>query len=565
MKIFKKNKVRLSELINESIDNLKEIYNKKDRQFGPASPFGQLLHVLEELSQLQLFYLEDAFTELIQGEAIQPESIWGLSSLSGHNPGRAVSASGELLINYNGVGFDVGEGSEIILPNLTKMRCLSNGKIYVIFLNGDDLKISLNSIVQIPVIIKQGEIESQIFQGTGGQLQSFNVPMKNGSFISQHDVNIYVNSVKWKLYDSLWDMPRGGNGYLCKTGVNGGLDIFFGNDNVGTKPEEGSIIEVEYLVTNGEGGNLSFEKGDNPLMTFEDVGYDRFGNEIDLNNVLNMVINIPIKFGSDAETPFLTTLLAPKQSRSFVLANPVNYITWLEKFNYFSVIDAYTLENDDNIKDDNVVYLFLVPDINKKLQSNENYFTTDIKNFKLEEYEIDKILDSIEESGSKILTTETEIVTSEINKYVLNISLYIFEDEREIEIKKQVVEKLSEYYLSIRRRDVLPKSDLISIIENINGVDSVNIYIISEETEKAFMQFGTDENDDNSLTDENDINISSKDILPLIRGGWSDRNGIYYFDGIDYEKPCSININIKGIRKRTYNDRFNKYNLDNIR
>ena len=565
MKIFKKNKVRLSELINESIDNLKEIYNKKDRQFGPASPFGQLLHVLEELSQLQLFYLEDAFTELIQGEAIQPESIWGLSSLSGHNPGRAVSASGELLINYNGVGFDVGEGSEIILPNLTKMRCLSNGKIYVIFLNGDDLKISLNSIVQIPVIIKQGEIESQIFQGTGGQLQSFNVPMKNGSFISQHDVNIYVNSVKWKLYDSLWDMPRGGNGYLCKTGVNGGLDIFFGNDNVGTKPAEGSIIEVEYLVTNGEGGNLSFEKGDNPLMTFEDVGYDRFGNEIDLNNVLNMVINIPIKFGSDAETPFLTTLLAPKQSRSFVLANPVNYITWLEKFNYFSVIDAYTLENDDNIKDDNVVYLFLVPDINKKLQSNENYFTTDIKNFKLEEYEIDKILDSIEESGSKILTTETEIVTSEINKYVLNISLYIFEDEREIEIKKQVVEKLSEYYLSIRRRDVLPKSDLISIIENINGVDSVNIYIISEETEKAFMQFGTDENDDNSLTDENDINISSKDILPLIRGGWSDRNGIYYFDGIDYEKPCSININIKGIRKRTYNDRFNKYNLDNIR
>lgn len=228
MKIFKKNKVRLSELINESIDNLKEIYNKKDRQFGPASPFGQLLHVLEELSQLQLFYLEDAFTELIQGEAIQPESIWGLSSLSGHNPGRAVSASGELLINYNGVGFDVGEGSEIILPNLTKMRCLSNGKIYVIFLNGDDLKISLNSIVQIPVIIKQGEIESQIFQGTGGQLQSFNVPMKNGSFISQHDVNIYVNSVKWKLYDSLWDMPRGGNGYLCKTGVNGGLDIFLG-------------------------------------------------------------------------------------------------------------------------------------------------------------------------------------------------------------------------------------------------------------------------------------------------------------------------------------------------
>ena len=68
-----------------------------------------------------------------------------------------------------------------------------------------------------------------------------------------------------------------------------------------------------------------------------------------------------------------------------------------------------------------------------------------------------------------------------------------------------------------------------------------------------------------TLTDENDINILNKEVLPLIRGGWSDRNGVYYEDGIDTQKPCSVNINIKGIRKRTYNDYVNKFNINNIK
>ena len=560
MKIFDKNRIKLDELIEDAIDNLKDIYSKKDRQFSPSSPYGQLLAVLQNLQQLNLYYLEDAYSEHIMSEAIQSESIQGLAALSGHNPSRAISASGELSFSYNGNQF-LGVGSEIIIPNFTTMNCLQNGKTYIIYLSSEDISIPLNTNLKINAIVKQGTLESQIFQGNGTALQSFNIAVKRGYFISQNEISVYVNSEKWKCYDSLWDIPRNGKGYLCRTGINGGLDIFFGNGNLGQIPPSGSTIEVEYLLTNGDGGNLNFEIGDNPLMSFLDVGYDRFGNELDLNSILDIVVDVPISFGSDPESVFLTTLLAPKTSRNFVLANPTNYITFLEKFNYFSVIDAYTTETDDDLTDDNVVYLFLLPDINKKLQSNENYFTTNINNFTLEEYERNKILDAIDESGSRVLTNQTIIVDPIINKYILNISLYIFDDVRPDDIKAEIIRKLSEYYLTTRRRDVLPKSDIISIIEKINGVDSVNVYIISESNEKQFL---IDSTTDNTLTDENDINIENKRILPLIRGGWSDRNGIFYEDGLSDEKPSSLNINIRDVRRRSYNDRLNQFKKDNI-
>ena len=34
---------------------------------------------------------------------------------------------------------------------------------------------------------------------------------------------------KWKKYESMLDIPRNGKGFIAKTGITTGLDIYFGN------------------------------------------------------------------------------------------------------------------------------------------------------------------------------------------------------------------------------------------------------------------------------------------------------------------------------------------------
>jgi hypothetical protein len=51
-------------------------------------------------------------------------------------------------------------------------------------------------------------------------------------------------------------MPLGGEGYIAKTGIISGIDIIFGNGYMGKMPEQGAEIRIEYLINDGEGGNI---------------------------------------------------------------------------------------------------------------------------------------------------------------------------------------------------------------------------------------------------------------------------------------------------------------------
>ena len=63
-KIFKSLSVSTTELYNESVQFLQEKFKTKNELFTIASPFGQLLVVLHNLTQLILYYIEDSITEL---------------------------------------------------------------------------------------------------------------------------------------------------------------------------------------------------------------------------------------------------------------------------------------------------------------------------------------------------------------------------------------------------------------------------------------------------------------------------------------------------------------------
>jgi hypothetical protein len=197
--------------------------------------------------------------------------------------------------------------------------------------------------------------------------------------------------------------------------------------------------------------------------------------------------------------------------------------------------------DDDNLQDDNVVYLFLVPDINKRKKTSDNYFTIPLNLFKLTPTEKNKIYELIEQSGQKILTVVNKIIDPTFSKYVMFVNITAYEGFNKDSISQQVITKCSEYFLSNRRRDRIPKSDIIAVLESIEGIDSVNIYFVSENNENFKKNPANAAKPDIGIDSFGDI-IMKRGELAVIRGGWTDRNGQYFRPGIDSTKPSTLNI-----------------------
>ena len=241
-------KVRVlsNEIYEDVTTYLSRTYSQSSSIFSVASPYAQILKVMAELFEFNMFYVEDATLEQNILTATTNESIYGLAVLAGHNPTRAISALGEVRFKFKPGKESDFIGSYLLLQNNTKLKCKNNNLKYLIRFNQDFIKIDKNSVDFINAQIIQGEIESQKVIGTGQSMQSFNINISGQP--EHYNVKVFVNSELWTTYDSLYDMKNDTKGCLIKSGLSGGLDIFFGNGYFGMVPGIGAIIEVEYIL-----------------------------------------------------------------------------------------------------------------------------------------------------------------------------------------------------------------------------------------------------------------------------------------------------------------------------
>ncbi len=574
MSFFTKTRIKATELFQDSFIFLQEKYDQATEVFTPASPFGQILTVVANMGEMIFYYIESAITELNIYRARNIESIYGLARLTGHDPTRGISARGIIGIRPNTNAAIEVSGNYIQIDKLTKIQVEQSGLNYFLNFNSDFIRLQKNTREFINVELIQGEIETQKFTGTGGALQSFNITTKEPT--DNNMVIVKVDGVQCDNLESLYDMNSGQRAVLTKSGVNGGLSIFFGNPQFGFIPPLGSSITVEYVKTSGAAGNI---RGTALSLKFLDLGTDQTGDQVDLNKYMSIHVVRNPNFGSDTEDPAFTRLIAPRASKSFVLANPNNYIHYLSKYDFFSFIDAYNTKNDEYLDDNNIIYLFLIPDINKKLTTDVDYFTVPEDEFTLTTDEKQQVIDILNESGRQVVTAEVRIKDPIVQRYLLNVVIRYFDDVDKIEMRNQIRKNLNEYFLTVNRRDRIPRSDLISIIENVDGIDSVNVFFISEENESAIRNgfyfvpvYGTDPITDQKVLIENkkivlaegkdpqlgldefgDIVIDPEDIA-IIRGGWEDRNGNYYDEVPTDNSLGSLNIFFKeAIANNLYN------------
>ena len=198
------------------------------------------------------------------------------------------------------------------------------------------------------------------------------------------------------------------------------------------------------------------------------------------------------------------------------------------------------------------------------MTSDQDYFDLPKSYFTLSSTEKQAIQDAIVGSGRMLINSEVTIIDPTINRFIINITIRYFDGCDKNSIRTDVKSKLSTYFLNINRNDIIPLSDIISIVEKIDGVDTCDVFFINEQNENAiingkyiktettydnlqqvienkliYLKRGTDprlgfDSFGNIIVDKGNICIP--------KGGWMDRDGNYYTETPETGKLGPINI-----------------------
>jgi hypothetical protein len=554
--------IRFAKIKQEIQDFLTSEYNKASILYSDASPYGQILTILENLHQLSFLYLKNSITQF---DISDPNSnndrvIRNAAIFAGHIPGRAISSTGTLKFTLK-PSVDLENeisGSRISLNNKLLIKNKTNGLEYSLNLGSEKITHKITQNYQFFTSIIQGAWKAVNFTGAGVPLQTFQINEPGRKDIENFNVQISVNGELWTIKRHMWDMIPDEKSVVARTGFNGSLDVIFGNGAFGMIPPLGSTILVEFLLSDGSLGNI-FRRTPNDWTFIHDVT-DGGGMAIDVTKLFDINIYTDISFGADKEDLQFTRSILPIVTNNAVMALPQHYAYEIKKLGVFSHVNAY--ENSGTI------FISVTPNINLFKNQGSNYFTIDKGAFVLDSYEKSKIDKYLRTGGTIQLTKKYKIVNPILSYYAINVFVIPYSDATDESVNGQILDAISNYFLNLNRVDRIPKLDIIKVLSDITDIHSVDIQFVCKKNE--------DYHKDNIQSLQNQVNMYSTtnmvnapvnytpttvlgldptlgDImfepneLPMIRGGWSDRNSLYYSDDIDSNGLKAVNIIKKGV------------------
>jgi hypothetical protein len=159
--------------------------------------------------------------------------------------------------------------------------------------------------------------------------------------------------------------------------------------------------------------------------------------------------------------------------------------------------------------------------------------------------------------GILMLTSDVEIVQPTITRYIANIYIRRFNDTVEENVREEIISRLSDYFIYNQRFDRIIKSDIIKELKYSNNIDSVDVYFVAEKNENYHKNgqnsynIAPKELEKATITKNNTVyQLKKYDELPIVRGGWSDRNGVYYNETPMENGLGPVNIIFRGVSDR---------------
>jgi hypothetical protein len=544
---------------------LKSEYSKSGILYTNASPYGQVLSVVENLYQLSILYMKNSIKQfdLLNPLSVGSRAIRNAAIFAGHIPSRAVSATGTLKFTVK-TSIDLAAelpGGRITFNNRQSLKNKTNGLEYACNLGTDTISYKIDNSTVFYISILQGKWERKFFTGSGEENQSYQIKVRgNQKEVENFNYEVLVNGEYWSVKKHIYDLLPDEMACVVRTGFEGGIDIIFGNSGFGMIPKIGANIEVNYLVSDGANGSI-FRRTLND-WTFIDQSLDGNGNSVDSSNIFDVAIYNDINFGADKESLQFTKNILPIVSNNFVLGLPQQYAYQLKKLGVFSHVNAYEKYG--------TIFIVCTPNIKLFKNQNADYFSIDVRAFDLDDYEKSKIDRYLRTGGNIQLTRRYKIVSPILSYYVINVFIITYSDAKDESVNSEIQDRISEYFLNLNKMDRIPKSDLVQELSAIGDIHSVDVAFLSRKNEEYHKQAMLDDmNKRNAFAAKNDIKLYRPDPtynpnvalgldpimgdiifepseLPIIRGGWYDRNNFFYSDDIKEMGLKSVNIIRKG-------------------
>lgn len=438
--------------------------------------FTQLINVLGGVTQNIFTYIEDSLTEQNKYTATRKRSIYNLASVSGYNPSLGTATT--MVVKVTPLPNSL-QSSKVIIPNHTKVSCEENGMTYNIVLPQESVVMDIRMGASKYFTVVEGQFEQQTFMCFGGQLYTQNVTFNNDCDINH--LKVYVNNDLYERVDSLYDMSPNGKQYTVKTSLKKGLDITFGNSQYGDVRKVNDVIKVEYLLHNGEEGHVNLEN--NVTLKFVDQLQSTVGEYVDMEKTLSVTVENKdmVHSGTYSESLEQVREMIGLNSRSLVLADAKNYKHFLSRFSFVGYNRTWS-------EPGSLIVTSLITNNIKRL--NKDYFDLKVSDFVLSENQKQSIITHIDNTGQQLAGSVFNIIDPELCKYCMYVYVKMKNgtyDQNEVSSKIRSL--VGGFFMELNNDYFIPKSDIVHLLKtNIETIDGINIYMLSEANEKALIE-----------------------------------------------------------------------------
>ena len=541
MRLFNLRNIQFSQILSDIQQYLANRSTGPVKSINKNTVFGQLMTVISAVAHNIYTYIEDAFTEQNKYSAQRKKSVLALAAQSGYRPSYGKSTGLWIQMSHKA---NNRAPLDVIIPDHQRLLCSSNGLYYNLVLDQDAITIRTDvHLAPQRMYAVQGKFENQVFVSNGGgELYSQNI-----QFIGYIDTDylvVRVNGEEWTQKSSLYDLEANEKAYYWQYNPVSGLDLMFGNGPHGKPLEDNDRISVSYLLHDGESGNLETVDS-NTLFLFDSPLKDVSGEEVDGNTCFDVRLSDgqeSIASGADPESITYLRRMIGFNTRSLVLSDSNAYKAFLSRFSFVGYNRTWTEPGSLLVKS------LVLRNYKQDMAKGSDYFSLKTSQFVLSDLQKSSIQNALQSSGCALAGTTYEILEPEICKYAMY--LYIKPVDSSVldpgVIRQQIREVVGNFFGDIPSDMYIPKSDIIQLIKNnVEGIDGVTCYILSERNETALQErryqevqhiydpvSGTykdktitvslypNENPQLGLDAHGNILLSSDYQFPVLAGGW---------------------------------------------
>jgi len=235
---------------DELVKQLQDIVKDKDtwKDIFSSGTGQMLIELFSFVSEMLMFYIERRAQESYLDTAQLRSSVVNLVKLINYQPKRNVSAVGDVQFTLA-----AAHTENIFISKFTNLESAAG----VPYLTNEEGVISAGTL-QVTLEAIQGERITANFTGDGTINQSVLV---NDKEVENTEIDVFVDSIKWTSVTSFVRSTGTDQHYKIEAGLDGTITIQFGDGQFGAVPGNTLQIQVQYIRSKGDAGNVFSDTG----------------------------------------------------------------------------------------------------------------------------------------------------------------------------------------------------------------------------------------------------------------------------------------------------------------